>query len=109
MPKHPDDDQAPTFHEWAANPDNVEESDALFAHFLADYGAEMMSELVDGARVRRLEKVAGDWIEKLKGYFDRWWQQGQPRLSIQPAVKITYPSHRMEQEAWDYLFARFPT
>jgi hypothetical protein len=102
----PDDPQAPSFRQWAQNPENADELDALIAHFLANDGVEMMAELATSDI--RIKPIVEEYLGKLRDRFETWWDEGRPRLGSASGVKITYSVPASEREAHEYLDANLP-
>jgi hypothetical protein len=104
-----DEDREPphSFREWAEDPENQEAVDRLAAHFLADDGVEMVTDLLM-CRGEQHQWEAERWMRKLQERFDRWWADGRPRLSDTPRVSVSYWTPTMEREARQLLAAHLP-
>jgi hypothetical protein len=102
-----DQSDPPEFRDWADDPENALEADALIAQFVAEEGVEMTAELL-GCRGQQHQWAAERWIEKLGERFERWWSQGRPRLAAAGKVSITSWLPAMEREAHDLLMSKLP-
>jgi hypothetical protein len=101
------DSEPPEFRDWADDPENALEADALIAQFVAEEGVEMTSELI-GCRGQQHQLAAERWMGKLGERFERWWSQGRPRISTPGKVSITYWMPAMEREAQHLLMTKLP-
>jgi hypothetical protein len=97
---------APAFRRWAEGAENADEFDALAANFLADYGLEMMADLV-GCSVS-LHRTAQEYVSKLEERFAKWWDEARPRLKSSPKLTVTYRINEEERRAHQYLEANLP-
>jgi hypothetical protein len=99
-------EDAPRFRRWAESAENTDDFDALVAKFLADYGTEMMIDLVGCSG--SLHRAASEYVDKLARSFEDWWDEGRPRLSSSRKFAVTYHITAAEREAHDLLEARLP-
>src|SRR5687768_4103537 len=98
--------EAPRFRRWAEGAENSDDLDALIANFLADYGIEMMADLIGDSG--SLHRTAEGYVHKLAERFERWWDEGCPRLHSSPKLTVHYHTTTAEREAHEYLEANVP-
>jgi hypothetical protein len=101
------DTEIPDFREWADDPANAEAMDELVAHFIADDGVEMVSDLV-AARGPQHQWAAERWVDRLAERFRQWWAQGRPRLRSTPRLTIIHWAAPQEEEARRVLASNLP-
>jgi hypothetical protein len=95
-----------SFRRWAEDADNGEDFDALVTAFLADYGVEMMADLV-GCSLS-MHRTASGYVWRLQERFETWWDLGRPRTAPPPPVVPRCWSPSPERAVQDFLEANLP-
>ena len=101
-----DQEDSPRFRRWAESAENTDDFDALVARFLADYGTEMMIELVGCSG--SLHRTASEYVDKLAQSFEDWWDEGRPRLASSRKFLVTYHVTAAERQAHELLEGSLP-
>jgi hypothetical protein len=105
-PPGADESDTPDFRDWMSDPANEPEADALISRFVLDEGLEMVGDLV-ASRGQQHQWTAERWIDKLRHEFERWWEQGRPRVTSDK-IRVTYITALAEREAHVFLDQHLP-
>jgi hypothetical protein len=107
MPQDPHTDATADFRKWAENPANADDFDALVACFLADHGADMMSDLIGGSGVS-MHRTASHYLSMLRERYETWLDQGARRIAPPPPPSFKCWTPTPERAVHDFLEANLP-
>src|SRR5689334_2302994 len=83
----PGQSDAPAFRQWLDDPENSIEATLFIARFVADYGIELVQDLIDARGDQDQKRAVAMWMDILEQNFEKWRQDGFP-YPASPKVKV---------------------